>query len=598
MKTSRFLAVQALCGTVAGWLAALILTAIAAPIYSNYLTTHEMAASFSRLEPLVMFIGNYRVLWPILAWSALIVSMYWTARMINPHLPDFPHWRVPKPSLAVVALGGGVILLYLGSVMIVSSTANMGLLSFEKMRAWPVLLGLLGCATGWFMLSPGGLAGDLTTWATVSRDKIHRHVRALLAGGLFGVTVCVAAILLNGVFNFFFVLIVDVWTYSAEPSFSGYIRLIVCLCLLGTAVSLLVFSAVPALACEDPDPRVRLKKAAPLIGTAATAALVFACFYSIAVSSNDWRAGGLAEAAGLDKGRPAAMTMVYFGHKPGKSLELVQWSMETRYDGIGGSGKVLATEANASRLLKFLSTKGRSSRYRWGAVDVLPKIFAMRWEIESVVDVYEEMASVMGPEYGSPLIHLISSLEFLTRSARVTDANRKRLSAFSDHKRYRIPAKPALYMARGWRRFGDEEKAGRWLKYAREKNASEKDIKEVLEESGRGLMDGKVSGRVKVAGADEKTRIKVGLFVWSEYAPFPGDSLFPRLAASQWTSPGGSFEFTDLTGGRYALAVLVPESILSHDTKGVVAAAHPGVIELSPKKPAFAAGTITIETGR
>lgn len=603
MKTSRFLTVQTICGAILGWMVVLVLMAVAIPNTLNLMAPHAVIKGYESMAPLTRLVGSFRPFWVALGFLLPVVSWYFTARLINPNLPPFPFKSAPRPGLAwTVFLFSGFLFLW----GLVSIFTHVGARLFSGFGArhyasdffgWP-LLGVFLCSAGWFVISPEGLAGSLNTWNSLSGEKRHGHVRALLAGFVFGLLAYGAAVYFDWMFYFLFVLITDVWVYSSEPAIGGMLCLMVATCLLGAAGAALLFSPAPALASEDPAPPARVKKAAPYFGVAVLLALFSVGLYALAVARYDWRVQGLAEAAQIE-GKPIqAMTAVFMiAKKKKKDVELQAWPLESGYWSYGSSGKVPATEKNARALKEFLAKKARTSRYRGAAVSALPGIFFAVWDPERVVDEYEEVGTIMGPEFGVPLIHTMSALAYLSRSAPATKENKKRLAAFSDPKRYRIPAKGALLLARGWRRMGEAKKAAFWFEAARVKGAAQKDIDQARSVPGGKLFSGKVRGRIQLAGAK---KIKVGLFKAERggmRTPHSGSSFAGGLVGSQWAGPDGSFDFRRIQDGEYGLGLLVDGRIIPADAKGVEVLRHPGLFKLSRARPSFDAGTITIKPG-
>ena len=74
-----------------------------------------------------------------------------------------------------------------------------------------------------------------------------------------------------------------------------------------------------------------------------------------------------------------------------------------------------------------------------------------------------------------------------------------------------------------------------------------------------------------------------------------GKSIDPSLAASVIAGKNGAFRFDNLTAGRYTLSALVSKDAVPR-TAGVKASRHPGIRELSRRKPSLDAGTISIRT--
>ncbi len=603
MKTAKFLAVQTICGAVLGWLIVLVLMAIAIPNTMNLMAPHAVIKSYESMAPLGRLVQSCKPFWAALGFLLPVVSWYFTARLINPNLPPFPFKSAPRPGFAWTTFVVAGFLFLWGLVLVLT---HVGARLFSGFGArhyaadffgWP-LLGVFLCSAGWFVISPEGLAGNLSTWNSLSGEKRHGHVRALLAGLIFGLLAYGAAVYFDWMFYFLFVLITDVWVYSSEPAIGGIFRLMAALCLLGAAAGALMFSPVPALASEDPAPPARVKKAAPFFAVAALLALVSGGLYSLAAVRYDWRVQGLAEAARLEGEPIPEMTALFLvSKKKKKDIELKAWPLESSYWSYGSSGKVPASEENARVLKEFLAEKARTSRYRGAAVSALPGIFSVSWDPERIVDEYEEVSAIMGPEFGAPLIHAMSALAYLSSSAPATKENKKRLAAFSDPKRYYIPAKGALSLARGWRRMGEAKKAARWLKAAKVGGAAQKDIDEAKNFSGGKLFSGRVRGRIRLAGAK---KIKIGLFKAEKGAmltPYPGSTYTSGLVGSQWAGPNGSFNFRRIQDGEYGLGLLVDGKTISVDAKGVKVLRHPGIFKLSRARPAFDAGTITIKPG-
>ncbi|MFC1678776.1 hypothetical protein ACFL2T_00955 [Elusimicrobiota bacterium] len=601
----RFLAVQAVCGVIAGWLVALVMMAIAVPNFSNIMMPVGMAASYAKLEGLGVLFIKYKTLWTFCALAFPVVSWYFTARMINPGFPGLPFRDAPKPRMAWTIFVCAGVLFFAGLGLIFghvgpSEPNSPGLTIFGEGEAFLGVLGVLLCGLGWFVVSADGMAGDLSSWKALSRDKLGRHVSALMSGLLFGVAAGAAAVFVKCASWFAFALNVEVWAYCAETCHEGAVGIIWVFCAVCGAGSLLAFSAIPALASDDRSGGALLRKAAPFLALTAIFIITVAGIRSHAVANYDWDAGGLAKAAGLDEKVPPEMSLVFLDPEGKGAVELDSWPVEAKYSSLIQLGSVPATPGNAELLKKYLSERYRSSRYRQAVVSAYPSIHTALWDIDGAVAAKEWVDSLMGPEYGMSIYGVMMKLVWLSRAAPVTEANIKRLEALGDADHYQIPARAALHLSRGWHRMGDAGKAERWLKLAREKGAEERDIKEVLGDrsKGGGMGGGSVRGRIRI-GNEPAPGVKVGLFVALDgkaWRPSPQDFL-ARLAVSAVTGKDGSFGLSDLSGGEYYLCLLAPSALISPKAEDVSVSNHPGMIKLHPGRRTADLGTIALKVG-
>jgi hypothetical protein len=587
----QYYGLHALLGLGVGWLSFLVLVAIAMPSTQTLIVPHNLFAGWERMQSYSEFFLRFQWLWTLLVVLMPIVSWHYVSRILNPNLPRLPYTSASRPAIVWTVVLASGMLFYFGLALLVSNV-DMVVLDggkkslLDRLWDWP-WAGVLIFTAGWVTLAPQGFAGDMSSWKALFKLKGRPVMVAVRRGVLVGVIIYVVAASLSASFSFLFKLIAEVWTYSVEPIWEGYVRLGIALGLLGCSGGLLIFGSIPAVAAETAAERRRL--ALPVVVIAGVCALVLGGIYGVAVASNDWRSAGLQQAADLEPTKSAYMTLVFLGDTAAKSVKTKAWPLQARHWSAGEKSWIAANDDNAARLKKFLAEKGRTSRFRNHAIDVLGGIFAALWEPERGVDEYEEISALMGRDFGLPLIQAELHFNFLTARAPATDKNRRRLKAFSDQQRYRIPGEKLFALARGWRRMGDETQAQRFLKLGGEAGEDSAKARRMPER----FHAGSIRGRLRLVGAAGESRMKVGLFAVQNaraYAPRPGSQSVSGLVAAQWVSGDGAFQFSDLPTGKYVLGFLVP----LQSAEELQVARHPGTLAVSAKTRAVNTGLITL----
>jgi hypothetical protein len=537
--------------------------------------------------------------WTTLLVLSPIASWYFVSRTIHPALPNFPYTSASRPVIVWTVLITSCVLFYSGLMLIFSNIGAGVLNSFSdssllsRLLGWP-LVGVAASTAGWFTISPEGLASDMRSWKALLKIKKTSALSALRRGSAFGLTVLIVAVSFDAIFNFLFNVITQVWTYSLEPTWSGYIRLGICLALMGLSGALLIFGTIPPLTAENAQER--RQRAVPLISTAAICAVLLGSIYATAFFRYDWNSPNLTQAAGLSTEVSEKMTLLFFGDSRKNSVQAQAWPLRAKTWGSGESQLIAASVENAARLKAFLVAKGKTSRYRNDAVNALGGIFAASWDVERGVDEYEELAKIMGDEFGVPLIQTHQNFHFLTTRAPASAENRKRLLAYTDSQRYTFPEKRFIEMARGWRRLGDEKESARYLKLARERKLAPYDTRSP-EDMPERLTRGKIFGRVQIKGTKGTEKIKVGLFKMtggSISAPIPNQNFVPDLVASQWAGKEGAFDFKGLQAGKYVIGLLVPSGTIPAENQELKINLAPGAIKLSAARSAANTGLILI----
>lgn len=422
-----------------------------------------------------------------------------------------------------------------------------------------------------------------------NREKLKQLAWTVLGGALFGAFLAALFWVMDQLFEFFFEWVVAVGQGSAESNLKGAWMLMAVLVGLMALFFIIGFGLAPSFRGDGTTMKKRFRQARAPLAILGSAALLLGVFYLFVCLKCDWRAGGLAQIAGLpDQGKPADQTLVAFVLEKGKpDTSISSWKMQLDTWGLGDDSKEIpATEGNAQAMEKFLESGNHLSRYYFSTIDNLPRIYGVLWEPERAFGQPSEFAQ------GSYL-HTILSAMWVCFSAPVTDSNRRLLEQFSDPAQYSIPEKWTLKLAKGWHRFGDAQKAGYWLQKAR--SSSDPTVSEEAKRLDWGtspvLVSGKVMGRVTLVGAAPGTRLKVGLFYagsGSEMeASKPSGSYSYRMTGAQEIISGGAFTFDHLSEGNYYLCLLIPSEVHK-------APRHPGIIRLSTKHPSGSFGDIRI----
>lgn len=663
MKDAKFMLVQALCGAVVGWAAAVILAAIAVPRFSDLFAPMEMAREFERLAKLAERLGGFSRPWiglPILILT-VCVSWHWTARRLNPALPP------GAPSSGVVWTS-----IILAGVAFFTGASVLGeTVTDGRFNPVAFAFGFLGLALGWLFISPEGWAGNfgercrrvmprvlgvlvflvlifgtlfaafwilgkfvqsnvlltsgaILIWA-ISAFPIYlistrltrflrrrwenavvdaseppsHYVRTAFLGLLFGIIFIFGVYLSNKLFTFLFALNVQVWTDSMEIAFGGMLRMIGILVFVCAAFFSVGFGLARAFSADGSSARERLRRALPPIILATVLAVPAGVLYLNAILKHDWRAGGLANTAGLSPETPLPMTVITLGLSSGKKrVELTPWPLTARYDGFLSPSEISATEENAKGLMTFLEEK-KESRYRGAALWMIPDIYAALWENEKMMRAQDEFIFSERFSRGLPIIWYALRLYSLANFSPITKENKERLLRFSDPGRYQIKGRSALSLARAWRRFGDFSRTKFWFDEAKRLGADPSSIKEFGAPKQKLLTTGIVKGRLLIS-APIATSIKIGLFYRGALAfkapgnisaPYRGYSGPTGFVEAQWLKQDGSFIFKNISEGYYFISFLAPSDMTQ---KNVQATGHPGLITLSKASPTKDLGHITL----
>jgi len=603
MRVFGYFSILAVSGAVVGGVTGLIVFAIAIPSVMNLSMPIEMADNLARIRPMIPLFTSYKFLWLFLSVVALMASCYTSLNWMNSKARIIVWSKECPTRMHVMSVMSSFFLVIVGLLTIVQNTgygfvaSDEAVLFGNAMNIPGLIAGAVLCVLGWFISSPDGLDGDLRGFWSLSRDHRSKYIRAAARGMALALITFLVALAVAHLYTFIFLLITKVWTYSSEIALGGYVRLFTAHSLLGAMSFLMVFGAIPVLSSEGFLPGTRRSFAVPYLGMVAIFIVGFGGLSSYAWSHYDWKASGLTEVAGLNpKGSPE-MTLVHMGTDPAANVKLVSWPMSAWYGGVFSDGDVPVDDATSEKLAKFLSKKKATSRFRDDAVSAMAHIYMVRWEPQHLSTSFETVRTIMGPSYGISLIHLASSIAFLTTAAPASSPNIKSLEGFSDTKIYNIPWRAAIRLAKGWWRFGRPERARELLELAKKGGAPEDELKKAAISSGKNFVEGRVRGKVRVDGAPNGTRLKVGLYLsrGSNSTPPSLRSLVTGLSVSQWTKEDGSFDFSNLPTGEYYLSILAPSSVVPQTAKGVVVSGRPGLIRVSREKASQNTGTISLK---
>ena len=572
-----------------GLLAGCILAAVAVPDFSSLPMAWPQAQAmerFVRLGGILAGVGRWGV---PLGLAALSCSWVLIARGLNEHLPPFPFHRAPRPGLAWTA----VLLSACAFAAGASSWSSSGLIRFGSLddpagvdSMLAVFFSAAGGALAWLILAPTGWAGDLSSWRKPAAAFGPGWRGKAALGAVFGGALCLGTRAVDRLFMFLFSLNVEVWNQSVEVNAAAFQTNIVVLVVLGALAFAVAGGLAAALAPVEASVAERARRARPALALILLAVVAAAFLHRRAVSRHQWRAGGLAEAAELPDRVPPAMTLVTLGFDKTSQVVTKDWPLSAQCAGWVTSGTVAATAANADALRKFLAGPGRSSRFRIQALSAVPAIAAALWEPGRSFSSQRSLAA----DSGMSLLGAMLERAWLAQSAPITPENLARLSELSDETKYRLPRRQAMTLAKAWLRFGDLERARRWQK------ASEKPSDLSIPASAP-LADGRIRGRFAIKGGSP-AGARIGLFRVSDAeksvgAVNPGRAALNRVVGSKTLGADGSFEFTHLAQGRYALSLLVGKDVLAA-ASGVSASPHPGILTLDRAHPRLALGTIVL----
>lgn len=573
MSSTRFMALEALCGAYAGWMSACVMIAIAAPHFPEYLMPLEAAREFAKMSELGT-LANHTTLWGCLGVLVVAWGLFLAARQINPWLPRLPFTAAPVPAAAWMCL------LFWGAFLM----AGMGLLFNETGRGergidpYAIAIGAACCAASWLFISPQGFAGRFADRALVAATT----AAGLLAGlALDLVPVFFVFRLGEGHIESPYALAglaVATMLLLLAPAMAAGLKLAAWLRLrlesagaakaadvqrdyLSTALHGLLFAAaIYAVAdcCErafdflfrlnvqvwtrSVEPRfdgmLRNVLIVCSIGAAACA-LGTGLAASLAADGSSWRARARRALA------PALLAALLAA-----SLKALHHRAVTRHDWRGG-GLTLAAGLSPNPAPRTLIVLGfdkipTATMRPWPMTvrtygdwtpipateenaSALKRYIAgqgrqSRYWIEAVTAIPRIYAVMWNQQRALQALEDIESADFVSGSSLlwqgfrllwlakycpITDANREQLARLSNPGRFSIPKGPATRLAQGWWRFGDLARARQWLETAKRLGASPLDIGDVVL-SGEVLLKGIIRGRVSIPGTP-LTGVTIGL---------------------------------------------------------------------------------------
>ncbi len=572
MKTRLLL--QSLCGALVGLLAGCILSAIAAPNFDNLPLSLAQAESLGKIARAAGVLSEVARFGVPLMLAALTGFWVLAARSLNPAFPAFPFSAAKRPGLAWLAV------LMSGAALVAgfSSWYSSGLISWGGAyeSGWrdhllALALSAAGGGLAWQLIAPRGWAGDLSEWkgpAAIFRGQ----AKTWALGAAFGAALCLGAASAEKIFTFLFSLNIEVWNASSEIDYRAFLTNVAILTGLGAAcfgvAGGLAAALSPALADAE-----RMKAARPALIAAAIVGAALVALHRRAVSNHQWRAGSLAAAASLPDADGAPMTIVTLGFDKLPLAYAKDAPLTVSASGWTTSGHIAASEANAAALAAWLGGEtGKASRWRVMATDAVPAVWSALWEPARAFSSYRALAG----EDKMSLLGTMQERAWLARAAPITAENRARLAHLSDESAFRVPDKHAGNLAKAWLRFGGMAEARKW--HAR---MPEKDAIKLPASAPR--AGGKVRGRITVKGKPAAGARAALLEVEPSRKSFEGIDAgrqnLVRLAGSRVLGKDGSFAFSDLSQGRWVLAVMLPKAALD-SRRGVQAKGHKGWVTL------------------
>ncbi|MEK7382185.1 MAG: hypothetical protein AAB262_02755 [Elusimicrobiota bacterium] len=346
---------------------------------------------------------------------------------------------------------------------------------------------------------------------------------------------------------------------------------------LSTAVALTAGLSAFVLMSEDVRPHAR----SLLLGLCA--AWVLPTIATEGALLRWWGFGprSLAEAAGVPTNR-SAQTMA------------VLWLYSSRGHGVQKDAVRMAADAvdlshqSLVKLSAFLRHTGSRDIFARGAVAAVRQGGRQWWESERALDARTlAVSGRIHPDYRKALDLIKAGPLNAGRFARLEGlaAEAARSSAgFED-----VAQSQHIFegFSAAYARFGDEEKARKWL--YRVDNLWPVNEKKIEVTPVEDFRDGRVSGRLQVDGRGAAS-VRVGLFLVWKSSSASGTATSRLLSGSSFTDEEGRFSFRELGPGRYCLALMARPEVL----RGRVLDS-PDEFELGYDKPEVLLPVIRIE---
>lgn len=306
----------------------------------------------------------------------------------------------------------------------------------------------------------------------------------------------------------------------------------------------------------------------------------------VAASLTRWWGLGprsLAEAAGVPTGEGARRWVILWLPASRGGPVRRELMLET-------SGGVDLSPRSLAKIESFLRRVGHRDVFSCGALAALRQGWRRSWRTDRALDALAlAVPGRVHPDYRRALDLLKAgplTAERLARLERLEEESARSSAGFED-----AAQSQAIFegFSAAYARFGDEEKARRWL--YRIDNLWPMNEQKIEVTPVEYFRSGRVAGVLRVDGR-AASAVRVGLFLVWKSSSAAGDASTRLLSLSTVTDAHGRFAFRELGPGRYVLALMASASLL-----GGRLLESPGEFELGLENRQVLLSPIRLESG-
>lgn len=532
-------------GFVVSIMVMLILGAIAAPSYFNYILTPQEAADIEFIYQKATMMSDYTQWAFLLMLPFLLVTFALFLRVLNPNINAPVFRQTPgryKASLVALSLAAG----YFGLSML---AGNDG---FSTMLA----LGILTIGNGllWGMAGEMGWAGDFSTWKPGHHGGISSMGTCFALGALEGAVFAGLTNFVSWSFDKYFILVSEVLDGSGEVSVAGYVYLF-----YGLAFMLVMSFGVAAGFATALAPAYKTtheRKRALMVPVVLLLLMlsVVSYMYRDASVKYDLDKQKLAHAVGIPERASKSLVILNFPQNPeGDGFGIQNWPLEVTSYGIASQSSMELSIDNLLRLKEYIDSHSHGSVFKYELMQALYSGYFALWDVQQG----DRMMVMSAPHMLLSRMLLVSRLAFLP----ITDENLAVLNYLADDDAWVIKGNAAMKLARCYVHFGLYEQAKKWIKRARETGATDP---EVIIPPVPALVSGRISGKISINDKHPAgSRVALMRFVGSRNR-VEQFMLIRNLLSVVDISPGGQFAFESLGAGDYSIVLITQDDVLPH----------------------------------
>ncbi len=568
-KQLLFIGAMMLLGVLAGLMAYSIITAIAAPNYSNMLLSAKENAEITELAAstglAVKNTGLIRFA-ALLLIALIFVAFLWN---INRHLLP----SLLKKQTFLKALTGLVLALFL--MVFIAALSNRMISSVGISWGYAGFVAVLFGFT-FMVLGENGFAKDFTEMrlnGATRRDLLICFIQGIAAG-------LISILLLFGAkwwFGKFFVLVSEVYDGSGEVTAVGYRYfkrefIFLAVFLLGSFAALI--SSVTPVKKEKRERIVSLTIALILL---AVLLIRIIPAYNEGVKKYDLGKKSLAEAAGIeDLSNGSSVLLVLVKGADGFAGRIEHDMMLNSYGAFTDSGKITVSPENLKKLEDFLSSRPNGSVYKFAALSALYNGYFM------VFDYDEGMNRLFAASDDLVLARYIMIARL--KRGRITEKNLEFIRHFADEGKFIANGNSAVTITELFIRYGAKDDASKWMEIAHER--AESDKFNALKMPENVMVNGRISGNIDI-GVPVPLGTRIGLFKYQGRLLNKSDlGSMMMMVDSAAVKEDGAFSFGNLAEDEYYLCLLTGKDIVAAAESAKVKIEFKPYIEgpLDPKK--------------